>query len=124
MLKGPDLELFKTGVQRATESHCGDGLDAALAELGWVDALEEDRRAAVSVLFECQGSAHATSSALDRVLLGALGVVADATLPVCLPPLREAGPSAVLTDGRCTVRGVAQALGHGQVDVTVHLQQR
>ena len=68
--------------------------------------MEEDRRAAVSVLFECQGSAHATSSALDRVLLGALGVVADATLPVCLPPLREAGPSAVLTDGRCTtVRG-------------------
>ena len=108
MLAGPDLELFTAGVQNATESQSGDGLDAALAELGWVDALEEDRRAAVSVLFECQGSAHATSSALDRVLLGALGVVADATLPVCLPPLREAGPSAVLTDGRCTVRGVAR----------------
>lgn len=107
MLEGPDLELFTTGVQKAAESYSGDGLDTALADLGWVDALEEDRRAAVSVLFECQGSAHATSSALDRVLLGALGLVDDATLAVCLPPLREAGASALLTDSRCAVRGVA-----------------
>jgi Acyl-CoA dehydrogenase, C-terminal domain len=108
VLAGADLELFTGGVQKATESQSGDGLDAALADLGWVDALEQDRRAAVSVLFECQGSAHATSSALDRVLLGALGLAADPTLAVCLPPLRETGPPAVLlTGGRCTVRGVA-----------------
>jgi Acyl-CoA dehydrogenase, C-terminal domain len=107
VLGGADLELFRAGVQKATESQSGDGLDAALVDLGWLDALAEDRRIAVSVLFECQGSAHSTSSALDRVLLGALGVVEEATHALCLPPLREAGASALLTDGRCAFRGVA-----------------
>jgi hypothetical protein len=107
VLEGPDLHLFTTGVRKAAGSQRGEGLDAALADLGWLDALAEDRRAAVSVLFECQGSANTTSSALDRVLLGALDVDEEGTAAFCLPPLRAAGPSAALTDGRCVVSGLA-----------------
>ena len=41
-------------------------LDAALGDLGWHDALADDPQAAVSLLFELQGEANATSSALDQ----------------------------------------------------------
>ena len=43
-------------------------------ELGWHDALAMDTRAAVSLLFELQGAANATSSALTAVVARALGL--------------------------------------------------
>jgi hypothetical protein len=75
-----ELELFRTSLQQATASHSGKALDDALDELGWRDALAADRRAAVSALFELQGAANATSSALDVVLAHALGVDAAIVL--------------------------------------------
>jgi hypothetical protein len=78
-----DLGLFRTSLRQATANHTGKALDDALEELGWRDALAADRRAAVSTLFDLQGSANATSSALDVVMASALGVDG----PVALPPL-------------------------------------
>jgi hypothetical protein len=75
-----ELELFRTSLQQATASHSGKALDDALDELGWGDALSADWRAAVSTLFELQGAANATSSALDVVLAHALGVDAAIVL--------------------------------------------
>ena len=74
MISGADLELFERSVRHAASTSTGDALDAALEELGWLDALDHDPWAGVSVLFEHQGRANATSSALDAVLLNALGV--------------------------------------------------
>jgi hypothetical protein len=71
-------------------------VDAALVGLGWDDALEDDPRVAVSVLFEWQGRAAASSSALHRVMGVALGLDAAA---VVLPMF---GSTA-----RPTVRGLA-----------------
>jgi hypothetical protein len=97
-----ERELFATSLGHATERHTGDALDAALDGLGWTDALSVDPRAAVSLLFERQGAANATSSALDRVVLDALGVdapgvdtglgpgLADAAL--VLPPIGSCDP--------------------------------
>jgi len=76
-----ELELFRAGLAEACSSHTGKALDDALDELGWRDALEADRQAAVSALFEEQGRANATSSALDVVLASALGVDAAVVLP-------------------------------------------
>jgi hypothetical protein len=78
MIEGQDLDLFERSLQHATTTHTGAALDAALDELGWHDALSVDAHAAVSRLFELQGAANVTSSALDRVLAGAL---ARATSP-------------------------------------------
>ena len=76
-----DLELFERSLRHATEQHTGDALDAALAELGWHDALVDRPARAVSPLFELQGAANATSSALDHVVAFALGrELDDATL--------------------------------------------
>lgn len=64
-----ERELFATSLRQITAGNTGPELDAALDDVGWREALPADPRAAVSLLFEMQGAAGATSSALDAVLL-------------------------------------------------------
>jgi len=109
-----ERELFGGAVRHATDAHPGDAraLDGALAELGWHDALAAEPRLAVSVLFECQGAANATSGALGEVVRGALGL-GDAGAPgaVVLPALGRADAPGRLGAG-LSVRGLgASALG-------------
>ena len=89
-IAGEDLELFQRSLRAATEQHTGDALDAAVADLGWDDALSFDTRAAVSTLFELQGEACARSSALDRVVAFALGRELDGDTAVVLPAIGRA----------------------------------
>ncbi len=143
-----DRELFDRSLAHVTAEHTGQALDAALDDLGWADALAEDPATAIGLLFEHQGRADATSSALDRVLAAALGVEGPVVLPALGrhdPPgaggdilglgtagVRSAGTVAVVAtagDGRLTVSAVdAGELtlrpvdgidpGYGMVDVT------
>jgi hypothetical protein len=99
--------LFESGVRHATDAGSGAALDAALEDLGWRDALGADRPAAVSVLFECLGAAHATSAALDWLLSAALGASADSA--VVLPPLRQCGAPGRRNGERVLVHGVGTA---------------
>lgn len=85
MIGGEDRELFERSLAHATTTSSGVDLDAALDELGWHDALGDDPRTAVSLLFELQGRANATSSALDAVVGARLGV--EPGTAVVLPPL-------------------------------------
>jgi alkylation response protein AidB-like acyl-CoA dehydrogenase len=64
MMDRDDLELFERSVRAAVEA---DDVDAALEELGWADAYEDDPQVAVSVLFQLQGEACARSRALEAV---------------------------------------------------------
>jgi hypothetical protein len=109
VIEGHDLELFDRSLRSATEQHTGDALDAALHDLGWSDALSFDTRAAVSCLFEAQGAADATSSALDVVLTFGLGRALDDTTTVVLPPIGEWGPPASVEGGRLVVNGLVTA---------------
>jgi len=103
MLAGDDLDLFVRSLRAATEQHTGDALDAAVAEIGWEDALTFDTRAAVSALFELQGEACARSSALDRVVAFALGCERPPDTALVAPPIgRVDAPG----DGE-TVHGIA-----------------
>ena len=106
MIAGEDLELFERSLQHATGTHTGAALDAALAELGWQDALSVDARAAVSRLFELQGAANVTSSALDQVLARALGRDGRA---VVLPPVGRRTAPGTLDGTRLDVHGVGTA---------------
>jgi hypothetical protein len=94
MIEGHDLELFERSLRNATEQHTGEALDVALADLGWHDALSFDPRAAVSRLFELQGEAAATSSALDHVVAFAIGRELDGATSVAAraQPHRRARP--------------------------------
>jgi alkylation response protein AidB-like acyl-CoA dehydrogenase len=117
-MEGAELDLFDRAVRRATGSASGAALDAALADLGWRDALAEDQRAAVSLLFECQGAAQVTSSALSQLLAVGLGLeVQPAT--VLLPPLRTRHAPGRLLGDRCVVRGLATAALDGSGSVLV-----
>ena len=93
-----ELDLFERSVRAATERHTGAALDAALDEVGWREALDVAPRIAVSVLFDLQGRANATSSALGLVLGS----------PV-LPPAGTWRPPAVSDGDRVSVRGLAAA---------------
>ena len=92
-----DRALFSQSLRSITDAHTGPALDAALGELGWHDALTDDRRDAVELLFELQGAANATSSALDDVLADALGVSTGGA--IVLPPLGKSTSPAIEADG-------------------------
>jgi hypothetical protein len=108
-MNADERALFEDAVRRATESGAGANLDAALADLGWADALSADPATAVSVLFESQGAANATSSALDRVLTAALGLPDLGAAAIVLPPLRMDDAPGHASGSRAAVRGLGTA---------------
>ena len=115
-----ELELFKDGIRRATERGSGPDLDDALAELGWTEALAANRASAVAVLFEAQGRANATSSALDQLLAGALGLPEVDAAAVVLPPLRTTAAPGHAEGAHVAVRGLGTAtLGRRDTAVVV-----
>jgi hypothetical protein len=119
MMEAADRALFVSSVRHATKSGGGAALDVALHDLGWDDALDADRATAVSVLFECLGSAHATSGALDRLLADALGRRGPA-VAVVLPALRECDPPGRRSGDHCHVRGLGtEAFGRSDEALVV-----
>jgi alkylation response protein AidB-like acyl-CoA dehydrogenase len=131
-MDGEERELFEKGLRHAAANHTGEALDAALGELGWRDALAADARAAVSLLFELQGAANATSSALDDVVRAALDAAPVPAAGVVLPPLggwdapgrvegEELAVGGVGTDGlrRRPAAVVVAATGEGHVAAIV-----
>ena len=102
-----DRRLFEDSLRKTIEQHSGEGLDAALDEFGWRDALVDDPELAVSSLFNLQGEANATSTALDDVLLAALGLDVEASTAVVLSPMGQVDTPGSGRGGRLTVRGVA-----------------
>jgi hypothetical protein len=101
--------LFAEVIRGLTEERSGEELDAALAEVGWMDALAEDLPTAVAVLFEAQGEANVTSSGLDRVLATSLPDTDPVPAAVVLPPLREVDAPGRLEGTTVVVRGLGTA---------------
>jgi hypothetical protein len=104
-----ERDLFERTLRGAVTAHTGDALDAALAEVGWTDALALDVPTAVSTLFALQGGAHATSSALDHLLAHALGLQAGATSGVILPPFGQDDPPGRVSGDRLAIAGLGHA---------------
>ena len=107
-----ERELFAASLRQVTAGNTGPALDAALDEVGWREALPADPRAAVSLLFALQGAAGATSSALDVVLLDALGLDPDdhdRDVGVVLPPLGRTDPPGSVTGEGVAVGGLGLA---------------
>ena len=107
-MEATERALFESGVRDAAERAHGAALDAALDDLGWRDALAADRPTAVSVLFECQGTAATSSAALDWLLATALGADGEG-VAVVLPPLRGADAPGRVDGDWCVVQGLGTA---------------
>ena len=60
--------------------------DAALADVGWLEMLEAEPRDAVGIVFTALGASNRTATALDDVIVSALGLQPRADLAVLLPP--------------------------------------
>jgi hypothetical protein len=110
-MDGDDLVLFERSVRDATGRATGADLDAALVDLGWDDALADDERSAVSLLFGLQGEAGVTSSALSRVMAHALGQPdgSAAGVAVVLPAVGGCVPPGTVDGGRLRVDGLSLA---------------
>lgn len=114
-IEGEDLELFERSLAHAAESASGAELDAALDDLGWLDALAMDPQAAVATLFAVQGATNATSSALGAVMassiLGHESVTSLATVPsVILPGLGTDAVPGTFDGEQVEVVGLATAV--------------
>lgn len=105
-LDATELDILTTAVRQAASSRSGADLDAALDEIGWVDAVAVAPRAAVSALFEAQGEACTTSGALGRLLGTALGVPLAVGDTVLLPRFGGASPPARRSGGGTEVDGL------------------
>ena len=104
-----ERDVFERGLRRAVEAHSGAALDVALVALGWPEALSEDTHAAVSLFFELQGAAHASSSALDRVLACSIGLDVPPSTAFVLPPLGRGCPPGRLESDGLVVRGLGMS---------------
>jgi alkylation response protein AidB-like acyl-CoA dehydrogenase len=72
MMDAGERALLETTVRDAIAS--ASSADAALAELGWLDMLAAERDDAIAIVFEALGAANANATALDDVVVSALGL--------------------------------------------------
>ena len=105
-MEGDIYDQFVRGLRHATEQKSGEVLDAALEELGWREAMAHDPRVAIATLFELQGRANTTSSALGHVVAHALGL-GDEPETVVLSPIGQWHPPGALDGHDLGVYGLA-----------------
>jgi hypothetical protein len=107
MMDPAERELFAKGIQHAMATASVGELDAALDALGWQDALALDPATTVATLFEHQGAAGASSSALDVVMATALRVDLDGPTGVVLPALGSVAVPGRVAQSALVVHGLA-----------------
>jgi hypothetical protein len=81
-------------------------VDGALAQLGWLEMLDAEPRAAIEVVFSALGATGRAATALDDVLISALGITPRPDLAVLLPPFGAWLPPGHIGGERCQALGL------------------
>lgn len=76
------LQLLEDGLRKTMTTASGEQLDAALAELGWLEMLDEMPEAAVPLVFRLLGETGAHAPVLNDVVLRAAGRKGGGTVPL------------------------------------------
>jgi Acyl-CoA dehydrogenase, C-terminal domain len=76
------LQLLEDGLRKTMTTASGQQLDAALAELGWLEMLDEMPEAAVPLVFQLLGETGAHAPVLNDVVLRAAGREGGGTVPL------------------------------------------
>jgi len=76
------LQLLEDGLRKTMKTAAGQQLDAALAELGWREMLDEMPEAAVPLVFRLLGETGAHAPVLNDVVLRAAGREGGGTVPL------------------------------------------
>jgi hypothetical protein len=111
-----ERDLFIAALRRVVETSTGDVLDAGLSAVGWYDAIADERRTAVSTLFELQGECDVTSTALDVVVATAAGLPPGRLV---LPTLGGQVAPGRVEAGRVCIHGLCRGAVTGDVHVVV-----
>jgi hypothetical protein len=76
------LQLLEDGLRKTMTTASGQQLDAALAELGWLEMLDEMPDTAVPLVFRLLGETGAHAPVLNDVVLRAAGREGGGTVPL------------------------------------------
>ncbi len=76
------LQLLENGLRKAMTTASGQRLDAVLADLGWLEMLDEMPDAAVPLVFRLLGETGAHAPLLNDVVLRAAGREGGGTVPL------------------------------------------
>jgi hypothetical protein len=76
------LQLLEDGLRKTMTTASGEDLDAALADLGWLEMLDEMPEAAVPLVFRLLGETGAHAPVLNDVVLRAAGRDGGGTVPL------------------------------------------
>lgn len=102
--------LLESTVRDALASAAGPGgIDAALSELGWLEMLEAEPRDAIAIVFTALGNANGAATALDDVVIAALGMQPRPDRAVLLPRFGTSRPPGRIDGDRCQAFGLATA---------------
>ena len=100
--------LAETVRDALTDVGARDG-DAALAKVGWLDMLAAEPGDAVDIVFRTLGELNANTTALDDVVVTALGLQPRSDLAVLLPPFGTWDPPAHIESEYVRARGLTTA---------------
>jgi hypothetical protein len=76
------LQLLEDGLRKTMAAAAGQQLDAALADLGWLEMLDEMPETAVPLVFRLLGETGAHAPVLNDVVLRAAGREGGGTVPL------------------------------------------
>ena len=102
-----ESRLFADSLRQAITRHGDNDVDAALTEVDWRGALADDPPSATRVVFSLLGELNVVASAIDDVLLQALGLDTPTRRAVVLPALGLQTPPASYDRAELTISGVA-----------------
>jgi hypothetical protein len=102
-------ETVRSAIAAAVSADEGTDVDAVLAKLGWREMLADEPGDAIAVVFSALGATNVMATALDDVLLSALGREPSDGLAVLLPRFAGWEPPGRIEVGELHARSLATA---------------
>lgn len=120
MIDAADRALLEETVRAAIAgTEPGEPLDGVLAKLEWLEMLEAEPADAIEIVFSALGATNGTATALDDVLVAALGSEPRADLAVLLPRFAAWDPPGRIDADDLHARGLATARATAASEILV-----
>jgi acyl-CoA dehydrogenase-like protein len=112
-------DTVRSAIADALAADPGGDVDAVLAGLGWRELLRDEPGDAIDVVFGALGATNAAATALDDVLVSALGTEPRADRAALLPPFATWDPPGRIVAGELHARSLATARAVTAVELLV-----
>jgi hypothetical protein len=120
MIDAADRVAMEETVRAAIAGADGNAaIDEVLGKLGWLEMLAAEPADAIEVVFGALGTSHGAATALDDVILSALGTEPRADLAVLLPRFAAWSPPGRIDADELHAQGLATARAATAGDLVV-----